>query len=177
MRAERVRKRKKEKKEIYTPFHTMAQKMNQWTWQLVLVTLLPPPHRVFPSPRPTEHREQMGSNPTQGLLLKWFPPCPADEELTSSGTMAEWEKGRGCHRPSDRHTMVFDRGVVTLRCGEPKVRSRVRWQGRARVIRESLWEVQAWPSCTRVGNLFLSPFVQWTYKYFPVVFPCFVNVM
>lgn len=37
----------------------------------------------------------------------------ADEELTSSGTMAAWEAGRGCHRPGDRHTMVFDRGVVT----------------------------------------------------------------
>lgn len=35
------------------------------------------------------HGEQMGSNLTLGLLLKWFPACPADEELTSSGTMAE----------------------------------------------------------------------------------------
>lgn len=44
---------------------------------------------VLRHPQMIHHGEKTGSNLTQGLLLKWFPPCPADEELTSSGTMAE----------------------------------------------------------------------------------------
>lgn len=32
---------------------------------------------------------KMRSNLTLGLLLKWLLPCVVDEELTSSGTMAE----------------------------------------------------------------------------------------
>lgn len=57
---------------------------------------------------------QTGINLTLDVLLKGFSLCLADEELTSSGTMAEWEKSQGCHRPSGRHTLVFDQGVVTL---------------------------------------------------------------
>lgn len=60
------------------------------------------------------NESNLGGNPIVGLLLKWFPQCPADEELTSSGTMVEWEKDRGCHRPGDKHTMVFDRKVMAL---------------------------------------------------------------
>ncbi len=110
--SEQERKRNWERKWFtlhFTQWHKRrTNRPGSWSWSL-------PTHQVFFSRQMIDHGgEQTGSNLTLGLLLKWFPPCPADEELTSSGTMAEWEKGRGCHRPSDRHTMVFDQGVVTL---------------------------------------------------------------
>lgn len=42
------------------------------------------------------------------LMSERIPRRPADEELTSSGTMAERGEAAGSHRPGDRHTMVFD---------------------------------------------------------------------
>lgn len=122
---------------------------------------------------------QMGSNLTLGLLLKWFPPCLDDEELTSSGTMAEWEKGQGCHRPSDRHTVVFDQGVATLSRENlkpgPGSGDRV-----GPGLEESPWgRVRLGRPALKLGRLFPSPFVWWkpAYKYFPVLFPGFVSVM
>lgn len=57
------------KRGIYSEFPSKVQKSKQ------------APHQV------SNHK--MRSNLTLGLLLKWFLPCVVDEELTSSGTMAE----------------------------------------------------------------------------------------
>lgn len=155
---ERKREHEIVRRVIYTLFHTMALKGKQIGPAVGLGHV---PANMSGVLRPSkDHGEQMGSNLTLGLLLKWLPPCPADEELTSSGTMAEWEEGRGRHRPGDRHTMVFDRGVVTL-SGEnlrpgPGSGDRV-----GPGLQESPCGRVGLGCITRVGHLFPSPFVQW----------------
>ena len=106
--------------------------------------------------------------------------CRADEELTSSDTIGEREKHQGCHRPGDRHTMVFDRGVVTLsgenlrpgpgsgdRVGPGQLESPYGRVRLGRLALDSDTRSQA-PFCTEKTRV---------YKYFQVLFPSFVSVM
>lgn len=75
--------------------------------------------------------------------VKWLPPRPDDEELTSAGTMAVRGTGQEGHRPGDRPTVVFDPGVPTS-CGDiPKARSLGRVTGSSGVRGGSLRESQA----------------------------------
>lgn len=159
MKAERARREwlrdRIKAKVIYTEFYTMAQKMNQYAWQLALAILLPIPHQC-PS------------------VIKWLttngdqsdPGCTVERVLSMScwwGINVIWHNGRMRKEPGlpstqwQAHTGVWPRGRDP-KWGEPKARSRVRWQGQVRVRRESLRESQAWPLPTQVGTFVPKPF-------------------